>query len=144
MPDDPASAPRWEHFRHGADAGIRGIAPTEAQAFEQAALALTAVVTAPENVHPVQPVAVRCNATDDEFLFIDWINALIFEMSTRAMLFSRFDVAIDRPGLAATAWGEPVDRQRHSPAVEPKGATFTELSVRHEDNRWLAQCVVDV
>lgn len=144
MPDDFATCPRWEHFRHGADAGIRGIGATKAQAFEQAALALTAVVTAPDKVHPMQPVTVRCNAGDDEFLFVDWINALIFEMATRTMLFSRFDIAIDAPALAATAWGEPVDRERHNPAVEPKGATFTELSVRQEGGHWLAQCVVDV
>jgi SHS2 domain-containing protein len=40
-------APHWEHFAHEADMGIRGIAPTLEQAFEQAALAMTAVVTDP-------------------------------------------------------------------------------------------------
>ncbi len=38
---------RWEHFEHGADIGVRGIGPTPASAFEQAALALTAVITDP-------------------------------------------------------------------------------------------------
>ena len=34
---------------------------------------------------------------------------------------------------------------RHHPAVEVKGATYTELSVkRDEEGRWIAQCVVDV
>ena len=31
---------RWEHFEHGADIGVRGIGPTPASAFEQAALPL--------------------------------------------------------------------------------------------------------
>lgn len=35
---------RWEHFPHGADIGVRGFGPTMAAAFEQAALAMTAVV----------------------------------------------------------------------------------------------------
>jgi SHS2 domain-containing protein len=41
--------------------------------------------------------------------------------------------------------GEPVDVARHTPAVEVKGATLTELAVRQEaDGTWVAQCVLDV
>lgn len=140
-----SGASRWEHFQHGSDVGIRGIGRTKAQAFEQAALALTAVITAPETVQPSVRVAIHCDAADDEFLLVDWINALIFEMATRNLLFCRFQVSLDETMLDATAWGEPVDVARHCPAVEAKGATFTELAVRQlGDDWWLAQCVVDV
>ncbi len=37
--------PRWEHFRHDADIGVRGIGNSMAEAFEQAACALSAVIT---------------------------------------------------------------------------------------------------
>jgi tRNA nucleotidyltransferase (CCA-adding enzyme) len=61
------------------------------------------------------------------------------------MLFGRFEVQVTPGKLNATAWGEPVDVARHEPAVEIKGATFTELRVRPtEDGGWVAQCVVDV
>jgi tRNA nucleotidyltransferase (CCA-adding enzyme) len=61
------------------------------------------------------------------------------------MLFRRFEVSIADHRLDAVAWGEPVDRLRHEPAVEPKGASYTELRVtRREDGAWVAQCVVDV
>ena len=76
---------------------------------------------------------------------MDWLNALVYEMATRRMLFAAFVVAIEGPQLKATAWGEPVDRVRHEPAVEVKGATYTSLCVeRRSDGTWLAQCVVDV
>ena len=66
-------------------------------------------------------------------------------MATRRMLFSRFEVNLDGQRLRATAWGEPVDVARHQPAVEIKGATYTELKVGRTDNgQWFAQCVVDV
>lgn len=66
-------------------------------------------------------------------------------MALRHMLFSRFEVALEGQRLNATAWGEPVDPGKHQPAVEIKGATYTELKVgRDESGRWLAQCVVDV
>jgi SHS2 domain-containing protein len=136
---------RWEHFPHGADIGVRGVGTTKAAAFEMAALAMTAVITEPACVHGVESVAVSCQAPDDELLLVDWLNALVYEMAVRHMLFSRFHVTIEGERLEATAWGEAIDRPRHRPAVEVKGATYTALAVRRrEDGTWCAQCVVDV
>jgi len=89
-------------------------------------------------------VTIACEAPDDELLLVDWLNSLIFEMSTRKWLFGRFAVRIDGHRLTATAWGEPVDRERHQPAVEIKGATYTALRVARENGQWIAQTVVDV
>ena len=135
----------WVHFPHQADMGVRGVGPTLAAAFEQAALAMTAVVTDPASVAPAMAVDIDCEAPDDELLLVDWLNALILEMASRHMLFSRFEVSLDGHRLHATAWGEAVDVEKHQPAVEIKGATYTELKVdKGESGEWLAQCVVDV
>jgi tRNA nucleotidyltransferase (CCA-adding enzyme) len=143
-----AGAPRWEHFEHGADVGVRGVGATAAQAFEQAALALTAVITDPARVVPRDAVDFACEAADLELLLTQWLNALVYEMAVRHMLFARFDVVIDDGPplrLRARAFGEPVDVARHHPAVEVKGATYTALRVaRTADGGWLAQTVVDV
>jgi tRNA nucleotidyltransferase (CCA-adding enzyme) len=136
---------RWEHFPHQADVGVRGIGGSKAEAFEQAALGLTAVVTDPGGVAPREQVRVTCEAPDDELLLVDWLNALVYEMATRGLLFSRFDVRLTAGRLEASAWGERIDRARHQPAVEVKGATYTALQVRQaDDGCWIAQCVVDV
>jgi SHS2 domain-containing protein len=135
----------WEHFPHQADIGVRGIGLTKEAAFESAAHALTAVITDLESVAPIQSVTIVCEAPDDELLLVDWLNALVYEMATRKMLFSRFNVCVNDHSLHATAWGESIEVARHQPAVEVKGATYTELSVkRDEEGRWVAQCVVDV
>lgn len=135
----------WEHFAHGADIGIRGIGPTKEAAFQQIALALTSVVTDLNSVRPERAVPITCEAPSDDLLLVDWLNALVYEMATRRMLFSAFVVTIEDSRLHATAWGESVDRVRHEPAVEVKGATYTALRVeRLEDGQWTAQCVVDV
>lgn len=135
---------RWEHFDHGADIGVRGRGRTMGEAFAQAALAMTGAITDPAGIEAAIPVAISCAAPDAEILLVDWLNALVFEMAERRILFGRFEVAIEGTSLTATAWGEAVDRTRHDPAVEVKGATFTELSVRSDGEGWLAQCVVDV
>ncbi len=134
----------WEHFPHGADIGVRGIGPTRERAFEQAALALTAVVTQPARVAASERVEMRCEAPDDELLLAEWLNHIIFEMATRRMLFGRFSVRLAPGELTGEAWGEPVDIARHRPAVEVKGATYTELKVVNSNAGWIAQTVVDV
>ncbi|OFW22874.1 MAG: archease [Acidobacteria bacterium RIFCSPLOWO2_02_FULL_65_29] len=135
----------WEHFPHGADVGIRGMGPTKEAAFEQAALALTGAVTDPAAVRPEVAVQVACEAPAADVLLVDWLNALVYEMATRRLVFGAFTVAIDGGRLHATAWGETIDQVRHEPAVEIKGATYTALRVEErDDGSWLAQCVVDV
>jgi len=140
---DPAA--RWEHFPHQADVGVRGFAASLEGAFEQTACAMTAVVTELERVSPLAEIRVSCSAPDRELLLFDWLNALVYEMATRRMLFSQFRVHICDGELQATVRGEPVDVQRHEPRVEIKGATFTELRVVQDaDGRWCAQCILDV
>jgi tRNA nucleotidyltransferase (CCA-adding enzyme) len=134
----------WEHFEHGADVGVRGLAPSKAGAFEQAALALTAVITDPARVAPRQTVEIACEAPDDELLLAHWLNALVSEMAQRRMLFGRFEVQLDGGRLTARAHGEATSVRRHEPAVEVKGATCTALRVARVQDGWLAQTVVDV
>ncbi len=136
---------RWEHFDHPSDIGVRGVGRTREEAFEQAALALTAVTTEPAHIRQDQVVEIECSGTDDELLFVDFLNAIVFEAATRKMLFARFQVRIEDGSLRAEAWGERVDVARHQPAVEVKGATLSCLKVCQEGPRtWVAQCVVDV
>jgi SHS2 domain-containing protein len=134
----------WEHFPHGADIGIRGIGSTPAEAFAQAAMAITAAATDLLTIAPEKTVDIHCTGVDLEDLFYGWLNALIWEMSVQRMLFGKFDVTIDGDSLHATAYGEAVSPGRHEPAVEVKGATYTALSVRREGDDWIAECVIDV
>ena len=147
MTANPASAGTaegWDLFPHDADLGVRGHGPTLEAAFVQAALGLTAAIT-DKPIEPAGEVTVICTAPDRELLFAEWLNAVIYEMATRDMLFARYAVTIEGNSLKGRLWGEPVDQARHQPGCEPKGATYTELHVAEApDGSWSAQCVVDV
>ena len=101
-------------------------------------------MTDPGKVRSTVPVALDCRAPNDELLLVEWLNALIYEMAVRSMLFGEYTVAVDEGVLRATAWGETVEPARHEPAVEIKGATMTALRVMPVAGGWRAQCVVDV
>jgi tRNA nucleotidyltransferase (CCA-adding enzyme) len=135
----------WEHFAHVADIGVRGFGPTVAASFEQAALAMTSVVAELETLRAEEVVEVQCEAPNVELLFVDWLNAIIFEMATRKMLFCEFHVRIEGEVLIGRAHGEKISISRHQPAAEVKGATLSELEVAQTlDGNWHAQCIVDV
>jgi tRNA nucleotidyltransferase (CCA-adding enzyme) len=135
----------WEHFEHEADIGLRAVAPTRENLFELMGEALTAVITEPGNVRSVETVTVSCEAPDDALLLVDWLNALVYEMATRSMIFSEWQVELHGYKLDARVSGEPIDRLRHQPVVEAKGATYTALAVAQDDEgNWHGQCVVDV
>ncbi len=132
-------------FPHGADIGVRGLGRTRDEAFAQAALALAGAVVDPQTVAPREAVGIDCAAPDDRLLFCDWLNAVIYEMEVRRMVFRRFEVSSQAHRLHAIAWGEAFDPTRHAAASEPKGATLSGLKVeRRPDGAWVAECIVDV
>ena len=65
---EAAGVSHWELFPHEADMGVRGFGPTQERAFEQAALALTAVIADPSHIEPRTAVEVGCEAPDVELL----------------------------------------------------------------------------
>ena len=138
-------AKQWEHFPHSADIGVRGFGAAKEEAFANAALALTSTITDLSKLAIRETVHLTCEANDDDALLVEWLNAIVFEIATRRMLFGRFRVRINGGRLEAWAGGEAIDRDRHEPAVEVKGATYTGLAVYQKpDGSWVAQCVVDV
>jgi SHS2 domain-containing protein len=140
----------FEHFEHGADVGVRGRGATAAEAFAGAACALFSLVA--EDLGSVRPETdehVSCEAEGLDTLLVAFLNELISLADSRRLVFGAFDVSIRRGASGAfrvegRARGERFDPARHAATVEPKGATFTELSVAGEAGRWVAQCVVDV
>jgi tRNA nucleotidyltransferase (CCA-adding enzyme) len=135
----------WTHFSHDADMGVRAEGGTQEEVFEQMALGMTALITDPAGVAAVEDVEIACEAPSTDLLLVDWLNALVYEMAVRRMLFGRFAVTLDGTRLRGVASGERVDVRRHQPVVEVKGATYTALKFhRRDDGCWEAQCILDV
>jgi SHS2 domain-containing protein len=135
----------WEHYPHGADIGLRGFGRSVEEAFEQAAIALTAIVADVSRVRPSVQIEIHCEAPDLELLLVSWLNTIIYEMAVRNMLFSSYSVVLSGLSLTGTLVGEAIDPERHQLAVEAKGATVTDLKVECDsEGHWLAQCIVDV
>ena len=137
--------PGWELFAHDADIGVRGHGRSLAEALENAALAMMATITDLGLIEGNTMVEVQCTAPNNELLLYEWLNAIVFEVATQDLLFSHFEVEVRDHRLSGKLFGEPIDIDKHQPAVEVKGATLTQLHVsRDHEGHWQAQCVVDV
>jgi SHS2 domain-containing protein len=134
----------WEHYSHTADMGIRGFGATMEDAFAAAALAMIAISVNPAKIKHKEKVEVICEQADNALLFVEWLNNLLYEMATRKMLFSKFEVNIKDNRLTGRAWGEKLDVKKHRPVVEIKGISFSDLKVAQENGIWIAQCIVDI
>ncbi len=137
-------AAQYETFEHESDIGIRGFGRTVEEAFENTARALYSVIVTIRNINPTEKKVLTASAPDQELLLVEWLNALLSLSDIERMVFSKFEVRIEGTSLTGSAWGERLDRERHEPRVEVKGATYHLLRVAEEGGRFVAQCVVDV
>jgi SHS2 domain-containing protein len=157
----------YETFEHTADLGLRVRAPDLDQLFVEAAQALlSAIVDDLTAVEPKQRIDVSLQGDDWGFLLFDWLNELLYRFDSEHLLFGKFEVRISsEPGASATgssslivgalkdtpshnvvasAWGETLDRSRHSLAHEVKAITYHGLRVEKEGDGWLAEVIVDI
>lgn len=134
----------WTHFPHEGDVGVCGRGASMEEAFENAARAMTAAIVPLDLIEAKTTTRVSCRAANREILLVDWLNAVIYAMATKGMVYRDFSVRIAGERLEGVMRGEKVEPARHEPSVELKGATLTELEVAEENGRWRARCVVDV
>jgi len=131
------------YFEHDADMGIVGRGETIERAFENAAMAMFAMMTGPAKVELRASVAIEFEEADRELALVTWLNRLLGEARSRTMVFGRFHLRRDGARWSGSAEGEPW-RAGLERGVEVKGATLTALGVTERDGIWEARCVVDV
>jgi len=134
----------YETFEHQADIGVRGFGATMEEAFANAAAAMYSVIVDIGRVEERESRSVHVSAGDPSQLLVEWLNALLAVSDIDRLVFSRFEARIRGNVLDGTAWGERLDRTKHDPNVEVKGATYHLLEVSTENGHYTAQCVVDV
>jgi SHS2 domain-containing protein len=132
-----------QFFEHGSDIGVEGRGETLEAAFEEAARAMFSITTDSSAVQPRVKVAVSFEEEDEEIALVSWLNALLAEARVNGLALGCFRIARQGTRWSGEAWGEPW-RDGIERGVEVKGATFTMLSVKRDEDEWVARCVVDV
>lgn len=141
-----SEAPPWlREIDHTGDIGIEVTAPDRGQLFERAAKGLFSVLTELTTVEPREAHAVTVDATDPNDLMVKWLSELNFLHVTQHVLFSKFTIdELTGTRLAATAWGESIDPDRHTVYTEVKAITYHQLEIEETDDGWRVQIIFDM
>jgi SHS2 domain-containing protein len=138
---------RVETYDHTADLGLRVFGLDLNDLFRTAGEGLFDVIVANrKDVQIVESERVRLAADTTEDLLVDWLNELIFRSETQHRVYARFEVGVDESGcvLEGSIGGEELDPERHILDHEVKAATRHGLSLRRENDEWVAEVIVDI
>ena len=136
---------RFELVDHTGDLGVRVFGESRSQLFEQAAHALTFILTEPETIRLKETRKITLEAKTDEELLITWLNELVYLFETKGLLFKTYDVlSVHAHHLEALAQGESYVEGRHPIKTTVKAATYHQLKIENHQGVWTAQVIFDL
>ena len=136
---------RFEFVDHTGDLGVRLFGESLSRLFEQAAQALTFILTDPETIQIEETRKLLLDAKTDEELLITWLNELVYLFDTEGILFRTYDVlSVHDHHLEALAQGESYVEGRHSIKTTVKAATYHQLKIENRQGVWTAQVIFDL
>jgi SHS2 domain-containing protein len=140
---------RFRFLEHTADAYIEAYGSNLEEAFENAALATTEVMTEADKVEQRNEETFVVEAPDEPALLYSWLEELILEFELKERLYSRFQVSdIEETSegfrLRARAWGEKFDPKKHPSKVGVKSATYHLMEIVKKPESVTVRFILDI
>ncbi len=140
-----AAPRRFCFLDHTGDAAAAIYGRSLEELFTNAAEALCEILTERRKIQEKEARAISIEQPTLEMLLVAWLNEFLYLFDAKGLLFRRFEIShLDTGRLEARAWGEQYDEGRHSIKTQIKAATYHQLEIRKERNRWKARIVFDV
>ena len=139
----------FRFLEHTADAFIEAYGANLEEAFENAATAMTDVMTELEKVEAKEEKKFVIEGKDEPALLYSWLEELLLEFELKEKLYSRFKISkIEKTNegfkLHARAWGENYDSKKHPSKVGIKAATYHQMEIIKEQNSVTVRFILDI
>jgi len=139
----------FNFLEHTADAYIAAHGKDLSEAFENAAVAMTEVMTETENVDPDVEDHVEVKAEDEYALLYSWLEALLVKSEINNMLYSKFKISgINKTQegfkLEAKIWGEKFNPKKHVQKVGVKAVTYHRMEIIKKPNNVTVKFILDI
>jgi len=140
---------KFEWVEHTADIGFKAYGRSLEGAFENAALALTEIITSLEDVKAENKVNIKIVSEDIESLLFDWLDHFLYLFDAKELIHSRFEISeiSEKDGefkLVASAWGEKFDPKKHALGTEVKAITYHMMEIGQSEEQCFVQVIVDI
>ncbi|MEJ2281310.1 MAG: archease [Candidatus Bathyarchaeota archaeon] len=139
----------FRFLEHTADAFIEAYGANIEEAFENAATAMTDVMTELEKVEAKDEKKFVIEEKDEPALLYSWLEELLLEFELKEKLYSRFKISkIEKTNegfrLHARAWGEDYDSKKHPSKVGIKAATYHQMEIIKEQSSVTVRFILDI
>ncbi len=143
--------PGFVYLNHTSEEKFQAFGETLEEAFYNAALAVTNLMTDVSKVKKRKEFEVRVKADSLEALLYDFLNELLFLLDSEGVFVSGFkDLVIEKArggekggySLRAKALGD--DARKYEKKGDVKAPTYDEMLVERRGCEWVVQAVVDV
>ena len=127
------------------DVAFRARGKNLSELFANAGLALEEVMTDTSKVKEKVSRTVELEAIDLKQLMFKWLTELIYYRDAEGLVFSKFDVSVDKDGLAMSAVvsGEELDKNVHEIRTQVKACTYHKMKIQ-KNAEWGAQVILDI
>jgi SHS2 domain-containing protein len=117
----------YKLLEHATDAFIEVTASNLKEAFIQAGNSVVETTIDRSTVKENEKKKISVIGKEIQYLLFDWLEEVIYQLITEGFAIHRFELDIKKNKeykLEATAFGEPIDLQKHHFKVEIKAPTF--------------------
>jgi len=135
---------KYEFLPHTADVKFRAYGKSMEEAFSNAALALTEVITDYTKVEPKVKRVIEIESEDEKSLLYDFLEQfLILLDSENFLLNSVKEIEIKDNKLKAIVLGD-TDLDKYKTETHIKAVTYQEMEIRKEKGRYMLQVILDI
>jgi SHS2 domain-containing protein len=139
---------RYEFFDHTADVLYKAYGKTVEEAFVNAGLAMTSVMVDYEKVVDKFEHRISVRGSKLETLLYEFLQELIYLVDAEEFLLHavgslKIESSGDAYKLEAVVRGDTISSAYETDSAV-KSATYSEMYVREEEGRWVAQVVLDI
>lgn len=139
---------KYTFIEHTADIAFKAWGSTIENAFKNAAVALTNVITDSSKIQKKETKKISLEAKTKEDLLVHWLDELVYIFDVSQLIFSDFQIEISRGkegwNLNAKAFGEPFSPTEHPSGTEVKGVSYHNLKIWKKDKKTYLQVILDV
>ena len=121
---------KYELIDHTADVGVKAYGSSVSEAFSHAAKAMFDLMTDESEIDEIGEFTIELDAPDLEQLLVDWLSELLYIHDVDGLVFSRFEISLNKTHLSAKIFGESFNINKHKIGIEIKAVTYHMLTVQ--------------
>jgi SHS2 domain-containing protein len=149
MAGDDSKKGKYEFLDHTADVQIHAWGNDMIEAFENAAVAMTAYITDINSIEISKKEAIQVESEDLQGLLYRFLDGVLFLFNAEPYLLSKrvriLELKADTEfKIRAECYGETFSLDKHTQGTEIKAITYSAMKIVHEKDRCEVYFIVDI